>query len=285
MIHAVTGATGHLGRLAVTSLLAHGVAADEIVAIGRNTERLAELADLGVTTRVADYSDRASLDAALAGVDRLLLVSGSEVGQRVPQHLNVIEAAKAAGVDLVAYTSIPNAGTSGMVLAEEHRATEQALATSGLRHTLLRNGWYLENYTEQLGSHLEHGAVLGSAGDGRVSAATRADLAEAAAIVLLAEDPRAVYELGGAAFSLSELAATVSAETGREVAYVDLPADEFTRALVAAGVPEFFAQVLADSDLGLARGELLVEGDDLAELLGRPATTLAEAVRTAVVPV
>lgn len=281
MIHAVTGATGHLGRLAVTSLLAHGVAADEIVAIGRNTERLAELAELGVTTRVADYSDRASLDAALAGVDRLLLVSGSEVGQRVPQHLNVIDAAKAAGVDLVAYTSIPNADTSGMALAQEHLATEQALAASGIRHTFLRNGWYLENYTEQLPTHLEHGAILGSAGDGRVSAATRADLAEAAALALLAEDPKRVLELGGAAFSLTELAATVSAETGREVAYVDLPAEEFARTLAGAGVPEAFAQVLADSDLGLARGELLVEGDDLAELLGRPATTLVEAVRGA----
>lgn len=281
MIYAVTGATGHLGHLAVTSLLAHGVAADQIVAIGRNTERLAELAELGVTTRVADYSDRASLDAALAGVDRLLLVSGSEVGQRVPQHLNVIAAAEAAGVDLVAYTSIPNADTSDMALAEEHLATEQALAASGLRHTFLRNGWYLENYTEQLPTHLEHGAILGSAGDGRVSAATRADLAEAAALALLAEDPKAVHELGGDAFSLTELAATVSAETGRDVSYVDLPAEEFARTLAGAGVPEAFAQVLADSDLGLARGELFVEGDDLTELLGRPATTLVEAVRSA----
>lgn len=277
----VTGATGQLGRHVVASLLTKGVPADQVVALGRDEERLAGLADLGVTTRRVDYADADALAAALAGADRVLLISGSEVGQRLPQHQNVIDAAKAAGVGLLAYTSIPHADTSGIVLAAEHRATEEAILASGLPHTFLRNSWYLENYTDQLATYAEHGTVLGAAGDGQVSAATRADLAEAAAAALLLEQPKAVYELGGAAFSLKELAATVGEVLDKDVTYTDLPADELTRVLVGAGVPEQFAAVLADADLGLGRGELYVEPGDLQELLGRPATSLTEALRAA----
>ena len=276
----VTGATGQLGRLVVESLLTRGVPADQIVATGRDVGRLDDLAARGVVVRRADYDDRASLDAALAGADRVLLVSGSAVGSRVPQHRNVIDAARAAGVRLLAYTSITNADRAGFVIAAEHRATEEAIVASGLPHTFLRNGWYLENYTDQLPTYLEHG-VVGSAGDGRVSPATRADLAEAAAAALLLEQPASVYELGGEAFSLKELAATVGEIAGKDVAYTDLPAEELTRILVRAGVPEDFAGVLADADLALGRGELYADPADLAGLLGRPATTLAEAVRAA----
>ncbi|GAA1538354.1 NAD(P)H-binding protein [Nocardioides humi] len=274
----VTGATGQLGRLVVSSLLAKGVPADQIVALGRDEERLAALAALGVTTRRVDYADAAGLADALAGADRVLLISGSEVGRRLVQHQNVVDAAKAAGVGLLAYTSIANADTSGLALAAEHRATEEAIVASGLRHAFLRNSWYTDLYTGQVPTYVEHGAVLGAAGDGRVSAATRADLAEAAAAVLLLEEPRAVYELGGAAFTLAELAAAVGEATGTEVAYSDLPAEELTTVLVGAGLPEQYAAVLADADLGLGRGELYVDPADLQVLLGRPATTLAEAL-------
>ncbi|MDQ6525402.1 NAD(P)H-binding protein [Nocardioides sp. LHD-245] len=277
----VTGATGQLGHLVVTSLLAKGVPAERIVALGRDEERLARLADLGVATRRVDYADLAALADAVAGAERVLLISGSEVGQRLPQHQNVIDAAKAAGVDLLAYTSIANADTSGIVLAAEHQATEDAIVASGLPHTFLRNSWYLENYTGQLATYAEHGSVLGAAGDGRVSAATRADFAEAAAAALLLERPKAVYELGGAAFSLKELAATVGDVLGRDVTYTDLPAEELTKVLVGAGLPEAYAAVLADADLGLGRGELYVEPDDLETLLGRPSTSLADALRAA----
>lgn len=275
----VTGATGHLGRLVVESLLARGVPADQVVAVGRDEERLAALADLGVTARRADYDDPAAVAAAVEGAEKVLLVSGSEVGQRVAQHLNVIDAAVAAGVQLLAYTSIPHADTSRLVLAAEHRATEEAIAASGLPHTFLRNSWYLENYTGQLATYLEHGTVLGSAGDGKVSAATRADFAEAAAAALLLDEPKEVYELGGAAFTLTDLAATVTEVTGTPVIYTDVPAEELTKVLVGAGLPEQYAAVIADGDLGLARGELHVDTADLEGLLGRPATSLADAIR------
>ncbi|MFE9689076.1 SDR family oxidoreductase [Micromonospora sp. NPDC005806] len=276
----VTGATGPLGRLIIESLLNRGVSADQIVAVGRNIDRLAELAGRGVVTQRADYDDPEALQAAFAGADKLMFVSGSEVGKRVVQHGNVVTAAKEAGVGLIVYTSIANADSSSLALAAEHKATEQLIRDAGLPHVFLRNSWYLENYTAQLPTYREHG-VAGAAGDGRVSAATRADYAEAAAAVLTAEGQAGtVYELGGAPFTLTELAAEISRQTGTEVSYVDLPVDKYTELLVAAGLPEGYAAVLADGDRGLAQGELEV-GDDLAKLLGRTPTTLAEAIRAA----
>jgi NAD(P)H dehydrogenase (quinone) len=277
----VTGATGHLGRLVVESLLDRGVPAGDVVATGRRVEALAELADRGVDVRGADYGDPSSLRAAFEGADRLLLVSGSEVGRRVEQHRNAITAAREAGVGLLAYTSITRADTSRMLLAGEHRATEQALAGSGVPHVLLRNSWYLENYTAQLPTYLAHG-VTGATDGGRVSAAARADYAEAAAAVLTgAATAGAVYELGGEPFTMTELAAAVSAATGRQVAYTDLPVEQYRQVLVGAGLPEPVAATLADSDRGIAEGELLVEGDDLARLIGRPPTSLRQALDTA----
>ena len=279
----VTGASGHLGRLVVDSLLDRGTPAADIVATARKPEAIADLAELGVEVRRADYDDPDSLDAAFAGVDRLLLVSSSEVGQRVPQHANAIDAAKRAGVRFVAYTSITRAHASDLALAAEHRATEELLAASGLPHALLRNSWYLENYTGQLPTVLEHGAVLGAAGQGRVSAATRADYAAAAAAVLAGEGHEgAVYELGADhAFTLAEYAAAVSRVTGQEVAYRDLSVEDYTAALVAAGLPEPYAAVLADSDRGLAAGALFTDSGDLSRLTGRPTTGVEDAVRAA----
>ena len=201
----------------------------------------------------------------------------------MPQHGNVIEAAKEAGVELLGYTSIVRADTSQMILAAEHRQTEELLAASGLPIVLLRNSWYLENYTGQVATALEHGAVLGAAGEGRVSAATRADFAAAAAAALVADDQAGrVYELGGdTAFTLGEYAAALADESGTEVVYRDLPAAELSAVLVGAGLPEPYADILADSDLGLARGELLADSGDLSRLIGRPTTTPAEAIRAA----
>ena len=276
----VTGATGQLGRLIIESLLDRGVSADQVVAVGRDIDRLADLAGRGVVTVRADYDDPESLQAAFAGAEKLMFVSGSEVGRRVVQHGNVVTAAKEAGIGLVVYTSIAKADTSSLVLAAEHKATEQLIRDSGLPYVFLRNSWYLENYTAQLPTYLQHG-VAGAAGDGRVSAATRADYAEAAAVVLTTEGhTNRVYELGGAPFTLTELAAEISRQTGSTVSYLDLPVDKYTELLVAAGLPEGYAAVLADGDRGLAQGELEV-GDDLAKLLGRAPTTLAEAIRAA----
>lgn len=279
----VTGATGKFGRLVVEALLERGVPAGQIVAGGRNPAKLTELARLGVQARSMDYSDPTSLREAFIGVQKALLVSGTEPGPRVAHHLDVIDAAKDAGVQLLVYTSIAHADTSTMALADDHQATERALQNSGIPYALLRNGWYLENYTEKLQGYLRHGSVFGSASDGRLNGATRADLAQAAAAVLLADDQAdAVYELGGEeSFTLGDLAREVSTATGQKVVYQDLPEEDFSHLLIGAGVPAYFASILADTDRGIARGELLVEGNALASLIGRPATTLGEAVRVA----
>jgi NAD(P)H dehydrogenase (quinone) len=278
----VTGATGHLGRLAVEALLRRGVPADQIVATGRRIETLDDLAAQGVTVRRADFTDPASLREAFAGAEKVLLVSSSEVGQRATQHANAIQAAKDVGVSLIAYTSIPKADTSTLLLAAEHKQTEQLLADSGVPHVLLRNGWYTENYTGQLPVYLEHG-IAGAAGDGRVSAATRADYAEAAAAVLT-QDGHAgkTYELGGPAVTMAGLAQVVSDAAGQPVTYTDMPVEQYTQVLVGAGLPEPVAAVFADGDRGVADGELFVDPTDLEQLLGRPATPLADAARDAV---
>ncbi len=278
----VTGTSGHLGRLTVHALLARGVEPSGIVATARSTEAVKDLADLGVETRVADYDDPASLAAALAGVDRVLLVSGSDVGNRVAQHRNVVDAAAEAGVSLIGYTSILGGTGTGLALAADHGATEDYLADSGLPHVLLRNGWYLENYTENTAVPLQLGTVYGAAGDGRVSAATRADFAEAAAVVMTSDGQAGrTYELAGdTGFTMGEYAAALSSASGREVTYTDLPADEYAAALVAGGVPAPFADVLADSDRGIARGALEDTSGTLSRLIGRPTTSLAQALGT-----
>jgi len=284
MTFLVTGAAGNLGALAVEALLDRGVAPGDLVATARDTDRLSAFAARGVVTRRLDYDDPASVDAALEGVHRLLLVSSSAVGQRVSQHRTVLEAAARKGVELVAYTSILRADSSSLALAAEHLATEQILTELGLPHVLLRNGWYLENYTAQVPVHLEHG-VVGAAGAGRISAAARADYAEAAAAALLADDSVGkVHELGGdESFTMADYAATLGEHAGQAVAYVDLPQADYAAVLEAAGVPAPFAQILADSDRGIAGGELYEGSGTLSALAGRPTTTLSDAVKAALV--
>jgi len=279
----VTGTSGHLGRLVVRSLLDLGISPANVVATARDTGAVTDLADLGVVVRRADYTDPVSLKEAFVGVDRALLVSSSAVGERLPHHANVIDAARDAQVELLGYTSVIAADTSSLALADEHLATERLLAESGLPTVLLRNSWYLENYTDHAATALEHGAVLGAAGEGRVSAATRADYAAAAAAALVADDQAGrVYELGGdTAFTLGEYAGWLTEASGTTVAYRDLPAEDFIAALVATGMPEGFADILANSDIGLSRGDLRTDSGDLSRLIGRPTTTPAEAIRAA----
>lgn len=279
----VTGTSGHLGRLAVLALLERGVPADGIIAVARDTAKVADLSDLGVEVRRGDYDDPASLREALSGTDRLVLVSGSELGQRVPQHRNVVDAAKREGVSLIVYTSAPHADSSGLQLAAEHLATEEIIRASGMPFVLLRNSWYLENYTAQIGQHLEHAAVYGAAGDGRISGAARRDYAEAAAVVV-AEDGHQgkVYELGGdEAFTMAQYAAELSSASGTTVEYRNLPVEDYASLLVGVGLPEPVAGIYADSDAGIARGELFVDTGDLSRLIGRPTTTLEESIKLA----
>jgi NAD(P)H dehydrogenase (quinone) len=278
----VAGAAGHLGRDVVSALLARGVPAGEIVATARRTEALADLAARGVVVRFADHEDPASLASAFAGAETLLLISGNVAGARLEQHRNVIHAAREAGVRLLAYTSILKADTSSLLLASDHRTTEELLAASGVPHVILRNGWYFDNYTGQLPTYLEHG-IVGAAGDGRVSAAARYDFADAAAAVLTTDGHvGAVYELGGTSFTLPEFAAALSAAIGRTVTYTDLPQNQFEEVLVAAGLPGPYAAIYADADRGIAAGDLFVESSDLEKLLGREPVTLEAALATTV---
>lgn len=276
----VTGASGHLGRLVVESLLERGVPAQDVVATARDLDSITDLAAKGVVVRRADYTDPMSLKDAFAGVDKALLVSSSEVGARVEQHRSVIDAAATAAVSLLAYTSIANADTTSVLLAADHQETERILLASGLPVAILRNSWYIENYTEQITTALEHGAVLGAAGDGRVSAATRADYASAAAAVLTLDDQAGkVYELGGSSYTLAEYAEELSAQTGQPVAYQDLPTDEYAAVLAGAGLPDAVATIYADSDRGIKAGDLHVDSGHLEQLIGRPSTPLADAIQ------
>ncbi|MEV3928742.1 SDR family oxidoreductase [Streptomyces sp. NPDC049944] len=279
----VTGATGELGRLVVDRLLAT-VPAESVAAVVRDQEKAARIAAEGVELRVADYDRPETLTDAFRAGDRVLLVSGSEVGRRIPQHTAVIEAAKAAGVAQLAYTGVLGGPDADFELAAEHKVTEQLILDSGLPHTFLRNGWYTENYTANLAPVLEHGAVVANAGDGRVASATRADYAAAAAAALTGEGHLgAVYELSGdVAWSLAEYAATVAAATGREITYNDVPAAVHQEILVGAGVPEPFAAILVDVDEAISRDLLAGTSGDLARLTGRPSTPLAETVAAAV---
>lgn len=280
----VTGATGQLGRLVIADLLRRAPVA-RIVGLARNPATAQDLAARGVEIRVADYNDPATLKSVFTGADKVLLISSNEVGQRLQQHRNVIDAAKAAGVKLLAYTSVLRADASPLSLAVEHRATEEYLRTAGVPTAILRDGWYTENYTANLAPVLQHGVLLGSARDGRISAAARVDFAEAAAVVLIG-DPQLhagkVYELAGdAAFTLTEYAAEVARQAGRPIVYRDLPMSEYKAALQQAGVPEAFAQVFAESDAHAAEGCLYDDGRVLSRLIGRPTTPLADSVAQA----
>ena len=277
----VTGATGQLGRLIVEHLINRGVAPAEITAVGRNTARLADLAETGVATAVVDYSDPASLAAAFAGADLLMLVSGSEVGQRVAQHTNAITAAAAAGVGRIVYTSAPKADTSALILAPEHKATEEALRASGVPFTILRNGWYTENYAAAVQQAKDTGVYLTSAGAGRVASASRSDYAEAAAVVLTTPGhENAVYELAGdVAWTGTDMAVALTEVVGRPVVFTAVSPEEHTAILTGAGLDGGTVGFVVALD-GNTRDGLLAGGSsDLATLIGHPTTPLLDGLR------
>ncbi|MEL4319654.1 SDR family oxidoreductase [Leifsonia sp. YIM 134122] len=280
----VTGASGHLGRLAVESLLARGVEPASIVAAGRSVEKLADLAERGVRTARIDYADAASLAAAFNGADAVLLVSGSEVGQRVEQHRNAIDAAVAAGVGRIVYTSAPKATTSPLILAPEHKATEDLLQASGLSVTILRNGWYTENYVGAVTDAGTSGVIAASVGDGRVASASRADYAEAAAVVLTTDGhDGAVYELSGDdAWSFTELAEAASEVLDTPVTFQSLSPEEHLAALAAAGLDDGTAGFVVALDGNIRDGLLADTSGDLARLIGRPTTPLVEGLHAAI---
>lgn len=277
---AITGAAGHLGRHVIESLLARGVAAQDLVAIVRTASKAEDLTARGITVAEAPYEDVAALTEALQGVDRLVLVSGSEVGKRAAQHTNVLEAAKAAGVAFIAYTSLVNADSSELSLAPEHRETEALLASSGIDHVLLRNGWYWENFASNVDAARATGHVFGAAGEGRVNGAARRDYAEAAAVVVTTDGHAGkTYELGGQpSLTYPEIAQAVGTVIGAEVSYVNQSVEEYQQTLEGAGLPAEVARMIAGWDVAIAGGALETASTDLEDLIGRPATSLAEAL-------
>lgn len=279
MTLAVTAATGQLGRLVIEQLKTR-VAPGSIVALARSP---AKAADLGVAVRPGDYGRPDQLASSLAGIDTLLLISSSEVGQRVPQHRNVIDAAKAAGVRWIVYTSLLRADTSPLSLAAEHVETEAMLRASAVPFTILRNGWYMENHTGSAKPALAAGAFIGSAGDGRIAGALRADYAEAAAAVLAGTGHEGkVYELAGdEPYTLAELAREISRQAGKDLPYRDLPASEYAKALEGAGLPGSLAAAIAGWDADAARGVLDDQGHVLSRLIGRRTAPLSVAVERA----
>ncbi|QLS07792.1 SDR family oxidoreductase [Citrobacter freundii] len=276
---AITGATGQLGQHVIENLL-KTVPASQIVAIVRNPAKAAALSLQGITVRQADYTDEAAFTTALQGIDKLLLISSSEVGQRTPQHRNVINAAKSARVKFIAYTSLLHADTSPLGLADEHVATEKMLAESGLDYALLRNGWYSENYLASAPAALEHGVFIGAAGDGKIAATTRADYAAAAARIISEEGHAGkIYELAGdEGWTLSQLAAELAQQSGKKVVYQNLSEADFAAALKGFGLPAGLAEMLADSDIGASKGGLFDDSHTLSTLIKRPTTSLAESV-------
>ncbi|CEJ66456.1 MULTISPECIES: SDR family oxidoreductase [Citrobacter] len=277
---AITGATGQLGQHVIETLL-KTVPASQIVAIVRNPAKATALSQQGITVRQADYSDEAAFTTALQNIDKLLLISSSEVGQRAPQHRNVINAAKAAHVKFIAYTSLLHADTSPLGLADEHVATEKMLAESGIAYALLRNGWYTENYLASAPAALEHGVFIGAAGEGKIASATRADYAAAAARVI-SEDGHAgkIYELAGDdGWTLSQLATELAKQSGKKVVYQNLSEADFAAALKGFGLPAGLADMLADSDVGASKGGLFDDSHTLSTLIGRPTTSLADSVK------
>lgn len=276
----ITGATGQLGQL-VVGKLKEKVAAESIVALVRTPEKATEL---GVEARAFDYTKPESLADSLVGVDKLLLISGNEIGQRLPQHLAVIEAAKKAGVKQLIYTSILHADTSALGLAGEHLATELALKASGLSYTILRNGWYTENYTGSAKGAIGAGAFIGCAGDAKVSSAARADYAEAAAVVLASDGhENKTYELAGdTAYTLTELAAEISVQAGKTIPYNNLTETQYADILKSFGLPAGLAEMLADSDTGASKGGLYDDSHVLSTLIGHPTTALATVLKDAI---
>ncbi|EML4686091.1 TPA: SDR family oxidoreductase [Citrobacter amalonaticus] len=276
---AISGATGQLGQHVIENLL-KTVPASQIVAIVRNPAKATALSQQGITVRQADYSDEAAFTHALQGVDKLLLISSSEVGQRAVQHRNVINAAKAAKVKFIAYTSLLHADRSPLALHVEHVDTEKMLADSGIAYALLRNGWYTENYLASAPAALEHGVFIGAAGEGRIASATRADYAAAAARVISTDGHAGkVYELAGdESWTLSQLAAELSKQSGKNVVYQNLSEADFAAALKSVGLPDGLAEMLADSDTGASKGGLFDDSHTLSKLIGRPTTSLAESV-------
>lgn len=277
---AITGATGQLGQHVIANLL-NTTAANQLVAIVRSPAKAEALSQKGIVVRQADYGDEAALTKALQGVDKLLIISSSEVGQRAPQHRNIINAAKAAGVKFIAYTSLLHADKSPLGLHVEHVETEKMLADSGIPYALLRNGWYTENYLASAPPALEHGVFIGAAGEGKIASATRADYAAAAARVI-AEEGHAgkVYELAGDhGWTLGELAAELAKQSGKKVVYQNLSQADFAAALKSVGLPDGLADMLADSDVGASKGGLFDDSHTLSKLIGRPTTPLAESVK------
>lgn len=278
---AITGATGQLGKLVIKNLIQEGVKANEIIAIGRSEEKLKEFKAQGLETRIGDYNNTDSLKGIFKGANKVLIISGNEIGNRTPQHTNIINELKDAKPEFVAYTSLLKADSSTLSLAGEHLQTEEYLKASGLDYVFLRNGWYTENYTASLPMVIKYNAVVGAANDGRISAAPRNDYALAAAKILKGNKPtKKIYELAGdQSFTLTDYANAISELTGKEIKYNNVSEEEYKNILVGAGLPDGFAAMLAETESKLPSGQLYSDSKDLSELIGKNTENLLDTIK------
>ena len=274
---AITGATGQLGSIVVAKLKER-TAAENLVALVRTP---CKAASLGIETRAFDYTQPEKLAVALSGIDTLLLISSNEIGQREVQHKNVIAAAQKAGIQWIVYTSLLHADTSSLSLAPEHISTEKTLKESGMAYTILRNGWYTENYAVSIPGAIQAGAFMGAAGNGKISSVPREDLAEAAVVVLTSNGHQGkTYELAGdQAYTLTDLAVEISRQTGKTIPYNNLSEAGYAAALIQIGLPASVAAMVSGWDVSASKNNLYDDGKTLSKLLGRPTTPLAEVVK------
>jgi len=277
MKYAITGASGQLGRLTADELLER-VPASDVVLITRRPESLAEYAARGVEVRAGDFTDPATLPAALAGIDRLLLVSTDAAGTRLPGQVAAVQAAAQAGVRRIAYTSItrPEPANPAAVVAD-HAGTEQALRDSGTHWTMLRNAIYADMQVPVLQQAAATGQLVTNVGGGQYAYVTRADCAAAAAAALVSDDADdTIFDITGPdSLSSNDLAALAGKLGSTDVAVVDVDDAAYVAGLVEhAGLPEPVAQLLASFHQAARLGYFEAVSDDFTKLTGRPATPL-----------
>lgn len=276
---AITGANGQLGQLIIEALLKE-TAAQNIIALVRDLNKAESLKHKGIEIRHFDYDAPETLTLALYDINKLLLISANEIGHRLPQHKAVIDAAKKAGIHYIAYTSLLNADSSPLELAQEHRETETLIQESGLTYTLLRNNWYNENYLGNVAHTVEIGILYGAAQDGKISSAARQDYAEAAAKILTSSGhDNKIYELAGStSFTLSDLAKYISEATHKPVKYQNLSIEDYTKGLTEAGLLSSLIDVIVDADRQTANGAMLSTSKDLETLIGRKTTPIQQQI-------
>jgi len=277
----VTGAGGQLGQLVIKHLLERDVAPGRIIAGTRSPEKVSDLAAAGIEVRKADFEDLRGLTEAFSGARTVLIISTDALDgtdTRLKQHRNAVSAAVAADVKRLAYTSLPNPGSSLLTFAPDHLGTEQAIKDTGLPYVIFRNGWYQENLLRVLPNALKSGQWHSAAEGGRTSYVSREDIAEAIAAALAGSTSGSrTYTLTGSeALTTTEIGRLASRATGKPLSVVHVTDGQLATGLKTADVPEIFVSVLLSAEAEMRAGNLSIVTDHVESLIGRPPRRIAE---------